>query len=338
MVIFYFLALFAGFFRKEFSEDESFKSELDYFENFLNTTFRDDFICDGLFISYLFDNERLFFEIQGSIIFVDFVQSKCFFTINFALISDPEIEYEIKTKYILNMAENHIVQKTINYSRFFWILSIILLIIFMSNLLSGLLLWIILIISSKKELIVILFCFLIFIGLIIQGIIFLIRLCNPHILKKYEKESRNNKFELNEEELKKLNKKGSRINKMTSEELKGLLKSRSKMGTIKIKTDESSKELENSLKKSKSSLKKLKSSLEKSKSSSKVFKSSSKEIKSVSSKKKSISTTKSNNKIHPIKSSKTKSTILKSEKYESKSLNQTKDEASEKSNQKEKKR
>jgi membrane protein implicated in regulation of membrane protease activity len=121
------------------------------------------------------------------------------------------------------MAENHIAKRTINYSKVFWVLSVIFLIILIINLTSGIILWVLLLLSSIKTLFMLLFSLLIFALILIQIIIIIIRYFNPEILKNYNKKYSSGRFVLSPEEEEELNKRNSKIAKMTSQELQFLL-------------------------------------------------------------------------------------------------------------------
>ena len=53
-----------------------FKDDLNFLERYFQTSFKEEYKKLDAFSSFVFDNEELFFEIQGSIIFVDFVLYK----------------------------------------------------------------------------------------------------------------------------------------------------------------------------------------------------------------------------------------------------------------------
>ena len=227
--VFHLVCLAVGLFSEEPPKDAALKSDLDYLEHFFARVFRQNYPKMVQDKSFLFDDQRLFFEVQGSIIFVDFVRSECFFTMNFPHFSSADISYATKTKYILSMAENHIASKTIRYSRVFWIFSVLFLIFFATNLGTGLALWLVLVLSSTPSPLPLLFALLLYLPLCLQLCVILTRACSPRIMDKYKGFSRAKKFELTKQEREELGRQATGLVKLNSSELRLLMKSKTRM-------------------------------------------------------------------------------------------------------------
>ena len=220
-----FILVVAGIVRCFLYDDQTdfgrFKQDLRHLKNFLNRDFKKDLHILEENPLYEFRDKRMVFEIQGSIIFIDFAGSKCFLSMNFPQLKNEKISFDAKVRYILNMVHNHKIRNNIVSGITMWVFAILNLIILLTNFLTGLFIWISLFISSPKTLLVMVRSLLIYLPLIFQCLIILIRSCTT----KYKK-GRDSKmffgFKLKEENMEDLSEFKSSKNQLSSNELQNL--------------------------------------------------------------------------------------------------------------------
>lgn len=179
-------AIYQGFYQKEFTRKELLVKDLKFIKDYLNKNIKKALHCD-LFKktkTINFSEKRFNFSLKDDIVSFTLTYSKKIYSLYFPDFLNKTSKINIKLNEVFKQInDREILLDFENQHTFSW-MSFIMLFIFWSNLSSGLVLWIIFLLSSKMNTYSILVSTLIYLPLVFQAFINILRKFYPDYIKQ----------------------------------------------------------------------------------------------------------------------------------------------------------